>query len=879
MDKITCARFGSTCPYADGEKHKIASLTERREQCEFRDEVGGCMAERAGGGGTLTSVRAWLEERWRLIGAALGGVVLLGALVWGAKSLISDWVTPKCEPSQLQLLIDTNAGARDFEKIGLGCLRAARANKNIDQMAAATVALRLAADKKSTKAAFELARLFDPLAREALEKDFDPKLLPAPNAILAVQFYDKAQNESGAKAAAQALRTRFNVPQEAQSKDGMPLSLPGSPGVYQRVIAKPGAVLVDRPGTVGGTPVQLFDILYVYGVKPGWRQVGHDLQVGPEGWVAEQQLQPWNVMLVMQYAPKVARNSVLFFRDETSVAAVVGSNDAAARVNEFLKAAKQSGPLDPRLVAVENDAIDWSTTPYMMPILSSSQKQAPDGRWLTLAEVGSVAGLGGPPPSVAAPTGSLPPAPGAPAGADMIAPDASLGTFGGGPVRGCRERSGPETVHQIVFVMDTTSSMGPYITGAKRIVDSWATEIERRGLSARVRFGLVAYRNNMDEEPQRSQLEYVVNPILPLSASSDAAALSAALGRLGPAKVSTHSFSEDATAGLYAALNSDSFRWQDSCGAKSIFLITDAGALASNDPKSLHPGVGLATLAAQARDKKIDIFPVHIATPEAREAGNIDGAADQYRRELNTTDNRVGLYQSIQDGSPAAFDRYLHRVDQMIAGIALLQRNAVPPQPNAVAADGKFDLGSYLLGKLFAVQQRFLGAAAGARVPTFVSSWTSNVDLANPNVGALRVSVLLTRRQLNQLAEKTQMLISAGEQARQSSSDFFKGLQVLAAATSQDPARFARETPDLGGLMPTFLKLLPYKSDILKLGGKEWRELGADRQRAYLAKLQQKRSYYLQVVNDGSRWTCFGNNCREDNLDDKVALIPLDQLP
>ena len=180
-----------------------------------------------------------------------------------------------------------------------------------------------------------------------------------------------------------------------------------------------------------------------------------------------------------------------------------------------------------------------------------------------------------------------------------------------------------------------------------------------------------------------------------------------------------------------------------------------------------------------------------------------------------------------------------------------------------------------MLSKLFSVQQRFLGAAAGATAPTFTASWTSDRDLANPDIAAFDVSIYLTRRQLGQLAEKCQALVNNARQAQTESGRFFELLRIVSAATAQDPERFTRGGADISALMPSFLSVLPYKSDVLNLDAQDWRAMGATKQDSFVRRLNEKVSFYRRVEADQSRWIQLTGT----DASEQVALIPLKEMP
>ena len=858
MAQIRCENFEKGCPFADGSAHEADSLDEfRLHKCEVLANGGQCIAfdeattPAASGPSFLTKISGALY-RSRAVVIVLVALALLGGAGYGAYKLL--FAGPECEIAEARNLLKLDPKVGELEKMGDACVESGMQEADADKIVTGTVLLRGALDRKSPIAAWLLGRLFDPLQRPELEERAEvPTLLPATDPREALRFYDIAgANHDEAAAAAAALRAKYpELRLNAAGKGGAPLALPGHTGLLQRVLSKPGAELFDQPGGSGqGKQLASFNLFYVLESRTGWLKVGEQIAGSAAGWIAADMAQNWNVMLVMRYAPPDGRQPALFFRDELAVKSLLTRPGASESVAALIESAKGPSP-DPRLTAIEDRTVDWSASPYLMPILKTSPLVSDTGRKVFLAQVAAIngAGRGGPSATASAP--------------------------GGGSIGSCRSGSPETAVHQIAFVIDTTSSMGPYIEGVRKIADFWSQEVARRGISDKVRFGVVAFRNNMDDEPQRSRLEYVTRTYLPLSATSDASAFAKAMKELRPASVSTHSFDEDAVAGLDSAIR---LNWGQGCGVRMLFMVTDAGSLKSDDPKASLPGTGLTTIAATAKEQGITIFPVHVQTPEAKQAGNIEKAAQQYRGELG--DGRgVNLYRTIAGGSSKAFNAYLNEVGSLLdaiqneAGGKLVKNFSVAAGTNGeVVQPTVKDL---VLGKLFAVQQRFLGAAAGGNAPAFNASWTSDRDLTNPDLAAFDVSIYLTRRQLSQLAEKCQTLLANAQQARTESGKFFDLLRMVSAATAQDPERFANGAADLSALMPSFLSLLPYKSDVLSLSQQDWRGMGATKQDAFVRRLNEKVSFYRRVEADQSRWVQLSGT----DPNDQVALIPLREMP
>lgn len=845
MVKARCTNFGN-CPLADGNDHDVESIASH--PCEFRDS-GECRIEAA-----KSSRAAFvLSQNARLGLIAVVALLLVSGFGFGIyKSVFS---VPRCEMTEVRKLMVMDPKLNELESDGLDCLENGKRTATAENLSLGIAVLRAADLKGSSKAQLALGKLFDPAERAALETEVkDPKMLPAMDAVLAIGFYDRAAKAGNADAIAAAARLRSTVSGlpgpdgNRLGRNGAPLNVPGYDDIYQRVLIKPGAKLAATPGGSGGVDLPVFGIYYVFASRPGAVQIGATLDRGAEGWVRDADVQPFNSMLAMKYEPPGQRSPVLFFRDELAVAGLVGQPDAKASVDELTASAK-SGTPDPRLVAIEDEAVDWSTKPYVMPILSTTTRTADDGRTVYIARIASVSG--GNATSRAAPAY-------------------------------CGDVNKESLTHRIAFAIDTTASMGPYIDGVKRIAKAWQAQIDRRGLSDKFRFGLVAYRNNKDD-PAQAGLEYVTRQVLPFTADATVAKFADTVDGLSASPVSTHSFSEDAVAGLSDALG---YSWSDRCGVRALFLVSDAGALSADDPKARERGKGLATMAAIAKEQGVKIFVVHISTKEARAAGNFEPSAEQYRAafgDAGASGSKVGGYAAIRDGTPAAFAAYITQIGPLIEAIGRERQGHSQAKP-AVNAGSTLSLADQLLTELFSVQQRFLGAASGAQAKTFSESFTSERDLANLDRPALTVSVLLTRRQLNALAEQTERLIrtarAAGQQVE--SGRFFQMLRMVSAATSQDPARLGGDVARLDALMPSFLKLLPYKSAVLSLTAEDWRSMGASKQNQFITGLSEKAAFYRTLASDNRAWrdpNASGSQGAQTDPERAVALVPLAQLP
>ena len=98
----------------------------------------------------------------------------------------------------------------------------------------------------------------------------------------------------------------------------------------------------------------------------------------------------------------------------------------------------------------------------------------------------------------------------------------------------------------IVFAIDTTSSMGPYIERTREAVRRIYQQIEGSGIADRVSFGMVGYRDNVEVAPE---LDYVSQVFAPLEPHQDPRRFLDQIDFMSAAPVSSRGFNEDAMAG------------------------------------------------------------------------------------------------------------------------------------------------------------------------------------------------------------------------------------------------------------------------------------------------------------------------------------------
>ncbi|MCP4043740.1 MAG: VWA domain-containing protein, partial [Gammaproteobacteria bacterium] len=416
-----------------------------------------------------------------------------------------------------------------------------------------------------------------------------------------------------------------------------PLLMPGKQSLYQRVLARPGAVVSETAvnGSMASRKVIPFSVYYVYARKgvdgTEWVQVGSDSHGTLKGWIRANQLIKWNQALTVAFREPVGRERVLLFRDRESLKKLVDSRDVNTYDHLYRQAEEGKVDGDSPVIAIQpRSYVDIKEDFYLVPIQRHEDVYLGDEQ-ARMLQVTSV-----------------------PLKENRA------------PVQESREyRSG------LVFVIDSTVSMGPYIDRTKEVVKEVYSSIAGAGLEDKVSFGMVAYRDNVQAAPR---LGYLAKTYASLEQGRDAAGFFRRVKSLKPASVSSQDFVEDAYAGVKQAIEEIDWRGND---ARYIVLVTDAGARVAKDPLG-RTGMDADALRQLAHDKGISIWVLHLLTPEGSE--DHSSAASQYQR-LSYYPGIGNFYYGVTMGKVAEFGRVLDALASQITEQVGATAAGTPPLP------------------------------------------------------------------------------------------------------------------------------------------------------------------------------------------------------
>lgn len=628
------------------------------------------------------------------------------------------------------------------------------------------------------------------------------------------------------------------TPPPAVSEDGRPLLMPGKKTLFQRVLSKPEAQLLVQPGDASGEPLPAFSVLYVYQRKvidgQQWLEVGASSDGQRDGWLQAAQTSDWKQSLVLKFTERSGRSPVMFMRQADDLQQLL--DDTGKARADLLKAQNQPDQV-PQVLALEPAA---SAVPqnqfYLMPIFDYRESFDADGQPVQLLNVASID------PGASA-RDSAPKA----AGAALAAADNSF-------------RTG------IVLVVDTSVSMQPYIDRVRQVVSELQQQLAARGELDSVSFGLVGFRNSVKRTPG---LDYLSKTLVSLEEGRDPARFLKAAAQVKATSVSSHSFNEDAFAGVMQAV--EGMDWSG-YGGRIVLLVSDAGALRKNDPYS-STQMNEAEVRQAALSKQIKIYALHLRTPAG--AKNHASAESQYRVLTADSNPQIGdLYVGVPGGDVSAFGERVREIGSTFAELVHQVREQQPQAVPQLSAGASLAAKSQAIG--YAMHMDFLGRHSASQAPQLVSAWAADRDLTNPALPSLQVCVMLTKLQLNDLQQSLKLIVDAARKTRSSPGDFFNEIASASAYMSRDPGAL-RKGANLaqGGVLGEYLEGLPYRSKSLSMTQDLWLSLSVAEQEDFIDELESKIRLYETFHNDMANWVRFG----KADPGDALYRVPLSTLP
>ena len=638
--------------------------------------------------------------------------------------------------------------------------------------------------------------------------------------------------------------------------DDKPLIQEGKKTLFQRVLTTPGCQLSSAAGGDAGAAQPTFSRFYVYErAQVGnaeWLKVGPDSYGKTIGWLPAACTTDWKMQLTLAFTNPANRDRLMFFKDRATLEGILDAPDPVSKVAP-LRAKLKQGVQAPGVLAQEPEYfVDLHKQFYLLPVLSGEEVMTEEGFRTRLLNVASVSKAEDKPLQA-----------GANPGATGAAKSSQLKEFSAA----------------VVFVIDSTISMDPYIDRTREAIRKVYKQIESENLGNQVKFGLVAFRSSTQAVPG---LEYVSKMYADPNKVTGSEDFLARVADLKQAKVSSKAFDEDSLAGVMHSI--DKVDWTQ-FGARYVVLITDAGAIEGDDPLS-STGLSADQVRLEAANPGVAIYTLHLKTP----AGIKDhGKAEAQYQNLSTyPGTNTSLYYPVNAGDVQAFGR---KVDALASAItsqvkaAYMGDDAIGSALNAKQAPvaGKDPAEQKLLDDAaligHAMQLAYLGEKTNSQAPPVFQAWITDRDLIKQNIPTTDVRVLLTKSQLSDLSDVMKQILDAANEGLISPTEMFDRLRSVAATMGADPNQLKQNgnarLADMG-VLGEYLEDLPYQSEVLNLDEETWKSWDGLAQEKFIRNLNTKLRHYQRYNADVDRWVALA---KDSDARDNVYPVPLEMMP
>ena len=634
-----------------------------------------------------------------------------------------------------------------------------------------------------------------------------------------------------------------------------PMLQHGKKTVFQRVVSNPGAVLYkDVDGKDKIRNPRTFTSFYLYEKKGEMVRVGVSSS-SSDGWMSIKDVTDWPQSITMVFTDQTERQPVLFFKTKDELIKLCTAENIKALVEKYVgmfKGNNASIPNTGSVVAIEpvNTQISKQDF-YLLPVLDIDTQFNDSGT--QLIEVAS------------------------------LDPGITKQQTRDSDMKGTSNSKGMVT--GIVFVVDTTISMSPYIDASKDTIRKIFDRLQNSKAKDKIAISVIGFRSNPDFSPDTVYNTKIISDFVTVDSRNK---LERLLDGLQEASASTHDVNEDSLAGVKDAV--DKLSWNKVDG-KIILLVSDAGPLTDKTAKT---GMSSEGMADYLRANNIYLTALHVKSPKVKK--NHDYAEKNYRQLSKMSDGRSS-YISIDAQTAEIGATNFQKVSDAVANIfckiaekqALGQTTEKPElKSDNSSIEAQAENISERIG--YAMQLQFAGDRDGITAPHVVRAWIADADLplleANPSnapVPAVVPAVLLTKSQLSLLRKQVKTIIDTAEEAFLHSDDdasynFYDQLISAAAQMSRDPTAFS-DTPNANlvqkGVLLDVLDGLPYKSQILKFQRDDWTNMSVGQQREFIKRLKGLVALYDEYDSDVKHWESFGS----DNRNEWVYRVPLSVLP
>lgn len=585
-----------------------------------------------------------------------------------------------------------------------------------------------------------------------------------------------------------------------------------------------------------------FMVYYIVDQMPGWFQVASTQGRSPLGWLQESEAIVWQHNLAVRFAHEARGNrlQVPFFGTSSELENVLRMNDTDRKAvnlsavgNPNRDKAQAAG-----VIAVQPPVVSRNEF-YVLPITQHqklARGQFPElNRPAMMLRVAAMKQQGGATP----------------------APQPSGGTR--------------LPAMDVVFVMDLTASMGPFVQATLEAMRDLAGRLESSGRADSYRFGLWGYKDSKpDQDFGEGRVTKNFTPALQERPDF--------VRTLQGVRVSSNSagdWPESVLDGVNDAIKDTS--WTPN-SMRVMFVVGDASSHPlsnqSKNPDRLNEG----SVRALASQNNCYILPLYIKANSPAARDDTDKARPQFIQLAQNPNLSTGSFLTVEQGDSAGafrrnidsvFDEFFIQFEQAASGVSAQSLAASAPQnpEDARQMANSIFSGAYLD---WVAAQEGEAEAVGSNL----QGWVLEKDLVNTDVQALDVVFLITRSQLDTLKKSLDKIIDEGVKSQVRGVDFFSRIQNIVGQAAVNPSQIS--SPADAESLRGFLQGLPYDSEVLSLTAEDWRKRSPQDRDALLDRCQSQITYYETVNADTAQWRPLNDG---DDPTAYVAAIPLDRLP
>lgn len=405
----------------------------------------------------------------------------------------------------------------------------------------------------------------------------------------------------------------------------------------------------------------------------------------------------------------------------------------------------------------------------------------------------------------------------------------------------------------VVFVIDSSLSMQPYLNSIKQKITGAYKALEDKQLNSDLHVGVVSLNSSPRFIPG---VDFNAKIVLQPGEALTAEQIAQKLDSLETTKTfSKKKFSKDSYAGINLALNK--IDWER-YAERLIVLITDAGALYADDPLS-STGLDANDLQAMAEQKGVAIHTVHLLTEDGALKHNHASAKSQYEVLSFNTELNKPLYYSVDTASASNIDQAMDSVVIALANdlglVATADADAEAEVASEAESSAEVEPEVDVEALSLALKLPYLGSSEGAPRHELIQGWISEADLVDSDKVVSTPVLLLTRKQINDMGLLMQTLLEAAIAGQWSSDSMMMKLQALATQMGLDPAKLSRnQTIGEMIIMGELLQDRHYSSRLSVLSPEDWVNLDSNSQETIIGDLEKAIQYLKQCSSDDAHF-------------------------